>query len=169
MKVWKVTDGYISAKAEKVAGNTFLVYKRPYANFVLRAKMMIIEAGKFPNSGIQYRSHLVEGKPFVVHGYQADAGRGFWGDLYDEGGTRKTLFKASKEATAAVKYDGWNDYEIVAEGNHLKHVLNGVVAGEFEDKDEQHRFMDGVIALQYHSPGENFEVRFKDIRIKPLK
>jgi len=168
-KLWKVENGYISAKAAKVNGNTFLIFKHPFSNFVLRAECMIIEAGKFPNSGIQYRSKVVDPQKWVVHGYQADAGKGFWGDLYDEGGVRKTLFKASKEATAAVKLDGWNQYEITAEGTHLKQVLNGVVAGEFDDKDPEHRAMSGVIALQYHAPGENFEVRFREVKIKVLK
>ena len=46
--------------------------------------------------------------------------------------------------------------------------LNGVVTIEFDDKDEKKAAKEGVIALQYHSPG-GFEVRFRNIRIKPLK
>ena len=44
----------------------------------------------------------------------------------------------------------------------------GVLAGEMEDKDEARRALSGIIALQYHDPGLNFEVRYKDIRIKLL-
>ena len=46
--------------------------------------------------------------------------------------------------------------------------LNGVVSVDFDDTDEKKRASEGVIALQYHAPG-NFEIRFKDIRIKPIK
>ena len=166
--VWKVVDGYISGKAEKVGGNTFLVYGHPFGDFVLEAKWILVKEGKFPNSGIQYRSTLKDPKKWVVHGYQADIGDGYHGALYEEGGKRGLIFKPSKEAVATVKPNDWNQYVISAEGSKVKHTLNGVVVGEFDDQDEKAKRTEGVIALQYHSPG-GFEVKFKDIRIKPLK
>ncbi|WP_218587926.1 hypothetical protein [Arenibacter palladensis] len=33
------------------------------------------------NSGIQYRSIIKDNK---IIGYQADIGKGYWGDIYDE-------------------------------------------------------------------------------------
>lgn len=166
--VWRVVDGYISGKAEKVGGNTFLVYGHPFSDFTLEAKWILVKEGKFPNSGIQYRSTLKDAKKFVVHGYQADIGDGYHGALYEEGGKRGLIFKPSKEAVATVKADDWNQYVITAEGSKVKHTLNGVAVGEFDDQDEKAKRTEGVIALQYHSPG-GFEIKFKDIRIKPLK
>jgi hypothetical protein len=166
--VWRVVDGYISGKAEKVGGNTFLVYGHPFSDFTLEAKWILVKEGKFPNSGIQYRSTLKDPKKFVVHGYQADIGDGYHGALYEEGGKRGLIFKPSKEAVATVKADDWNQYVITAEGSKVKHTLNGVAVGEFDDQDEKAKRTEGVIALQYHSPG-GFEIKFKDIRIKPLK
>jgi len=66
-----------------------------------------------------------------------------------------------------VKDDDWNLYVITARGAKLSHTLNGVDCGDFEDGDEKARRLEGIIAFQYHAPGQ-FEVRFKDIRIKPL-
>jgi len=168
-KVWKVENGYISGKAEKVGGNTFLICPHEFDDFVFEAKWMLIKAGSFPNSGIQYRSEVRDAKKWRVAGYQADIGDGWHGVLYDEGGKRGKIFGAKKEAAQAVKADDWNQYQITAQGTKVKHVLNGAEAGEFDDQDEKARRLKGVIAFQYHSPGENFEIRFKDIRIKPLK
>jgi hypothetical protein len=104
------------------------------------------------------------------HGYQADlaAKHSYWGYLYEEGG-RGIMWHAKKEANDSVKVGDWNRYEIVCEGSKLKQVLNGIVSGELDDKDEAKRKLEGIIALQYHAPGEGFEVRLKNIKIKKLQ
>ncbi len=70
--LWKVQDGAIvgTSTAEKpLNGNTFLIYDGELpGNFELTAQFLI-EGG---NSGIQYRSKVVNEKDFVVGGYQAD-------------------------------------------------------------------------------------------------
>jgi hypothetical protein len=166
--VWKVVDGYISGKAEKVGGNTFLIYNHVFSDFVVEAKWILVKEGKFPNSGLQYRSNVRDWKKWVVHGYQADIGDGYHGALYEEGGKRGLVIKPNPEAVKTVKADDWNQYQITAEGSKVKHVLNGVAVGEFDDQDEKARRTEGILALQYHSPG-GFEIKWKDIRIKPLK
>ena len=168
-KVWRAQDGEIIGKADHVDHNTFLIYNLEFHNFILRAKCKLIEKGPFPNSGIQYRSQVVDPKKYIVHGYQADIGddHHYWGNLYDEEG-RGELKDASKEASDSVKVGDWNDYEITADGTHLKQVLNGKVAVEFNDQDAAHHALKGYIALQYHSPGAGFEIHFKDVQIKVL-
>jgi hypothetical protein len=165
-KVWRAERGYISGKAEKVAHNTFLIYNHPFADFELTAKCMLIKGRGFTNSGIQYRSRVIDPKGWVVGGYQADMGQGFWGILYEERG-RGILGK--RLAGARDPREGtWADYRFVARGNHLKQYLNGVKSLDFVDTDEDKAAREGIIALQYHAPGEGFEVRFKDVRIKIL-
>jgi hypothetical protein len=164
--VWRVKDGYISGKAKAVEGNTFLICPHAFGDFVLEAKCMLVPAGQFPNSGIQYRSKVVDPAAWVVHGYQADIGEGGWGVLYEEGG-RGILVEPKEETGKSVKAD-WNQYVITAQGAKVKHEINGFVTADFEDKDEKARPSEGIIALQYHAPGEDFEIRFKDVRIKPL-
>ena len=166
--VWKVVDGTISGKAEKVGGNTFLIYNHPFSDFVVEAKWILVKEGKFPNSGLQYRSTVKDWKKWVVHGYQADIGDNYHGALYEEGGKRGLIIKPKKEAVDTVKKDDWNQYQITAQGTKLKHVLNGIEVGEFDDQDEKARRTEGILALQYHAPG-GFEIKWKDIRIKLLK
>jgi hypothetical protein len=165
-KIWRVENGYISGKAAKADHNTFLIYNHPFANFELTCKCMLIKGKGFTNSGIQYRSKVLDGKKWIVGGYQADMGQGYWGTLYEERG-RGGLGK--KLAGAKDPKDGeWADYRIVANGNHLKHYLNGVQAMDFVDANADKAATQGIIALQYHAPGLDFEVRFKDMKIKIL-
>jgi hypothetical protein len=165
-KVWRAEKGYISGKAEKVGHNTFLIYNHPFTNFELTARCMLIKGGGFTNSGIQYRSKVIDPKEWIVGGYQADMGAGYWGTLYEERG-RGGLGKKLEGATDPREGD-WAHYRVVANGNHLEHYLNGVEAMDFVDTDEAKAAKEGIIALQYHAPGLSFEVRFKDVRIKIL-
>ena len=86
--LWSAEDGQIVGRttAEKpIKGNTFLIWKGGTPDdFELTAQFKI-ESG---NSGIQYRSRVVNEKDFVVSGYQADIdfGNRFAGILYEEKG-----------------------------------------------------------------------------------
>jgi hypothetical protein len=163
-EIWRVVDGYIQGKIDKIGYNTFLVYGVPFSDFVLEAKFQLPKGG---NSGIQYRSKVTDPAKFVVGGYQADIGAGYWGILYEERG-RGILVKPVKEVEKTIKFDDWNTFVVTANGTKVKHEVNGVVTVDFDDTDEKKRAAEGVIALQYHSPG-NFEIKYKDIRIKPAK
>jgi hypothetical protein len=165
-KIWRVENAYISGKAAKASHNTFLIYSHPFADFELTTKCMLIKGKGFTNSGIQYRSKVTDVKEWIVGGYQADMGQGYWGTLYEErgrGGLGKKL-----EGAKDPKDGEWADFRIVANGNHLEHYLNGVKSMDLVDTDEKKAAKEGIIALQYHAPGLDFEVRFKDMRIKIL-
>ena len=167
-KVWRVKDGYISGELDKLAGgNTFLIFKKPFSNYVLELEVLLV--GRKGNSGIQYRSkHFERGaNKWVVNGYQADFANGCWGKLYEEGGRGALAWKYKDQAPEIKANDGWNSYRITANGSKLKQELNGTVTIEFDDKDPTKAAKQGVIALQYHSPG-GFEVRFRNIQIKLL-
>ena len=166
--IWRVKDGYISGHVARLqGGNTFLIYKHPFANFELEAEWILVD-GK-GNSGIQVRSKQSANgaNKWVVSGYQADIGNGWYGKLYEEKG-RGLLAGKYKNKPTIKKDNGWNKYRITANGPKLTQELNGVVAIEFDDKDAKKAAKEGIIGLQYHSPG-GFEVRFRNIRIKPLK
>ena len=70
--LWSVADGAIvgtTTDTEPIQENTFLIYNGDLpSSFELTTKFMI-QGG---NSGIQYRSKVVDEKNFVVAGYQAD-------------------------------------------------------------------------------------------------
>ena len=64
------------------------------------------------------------------------------------------------------KYD-WNDYDILAKGNHIVLKINGYVTADVTDNDKKMRRFDGIIALQLHA-GEPMKVQFRNIRLKEL-
>ncbi len=91
---WSVKDGAIVGRttAEKpTKGNTFLIYQAAEpANFELRLQFRLTGQNEknWGNSGVQYRSKVVDAAAFVVAGYQADIDSPFnyTGMLYEEKG-----------------------------------------------------------------------------------
>lgn len=186
---WRVENGAIVAEStpeNPCRENTFLRWALGEVDdFDLRLKVRITGT-QAANSGIQFRSR-VDHDGHVV-GYQADLDRSlrFAGMLYDERG-RGILCPAgqtavvdgdsprvgpreaqpSEAAKAAFKLDDWNDYQILARGNHIQLFLNGVKTADLTDKDTKHRDFQGVLALQLHS-GPPMKVEFKDIRLQRL-
>ena len=185
-KFWSVKDGAIVGQTTEdnpTKGNTFLIWRQGTVDdFVLRLQYKIIGG----NSGIQYRSKEL-GK-WVIGGYQGDfeAGDKHSGILYEERGRgilaergKKVTIKAdgskqpetladSNELQKLIKNEDWNDYEIIAEGNHLTHKINGVVFSETIDEEAKNRALAGLLALQLHA-GPPMTVEFKNIRLKRTK
>ena len=193
-KLWSVKDGAITGQttAENPAkGNTFLIWtKGTVADFELRCSFKLVpgDAKGFANSGIQYRSKVVDPANWVVGGYQADmeAGPTYTGILYEERfrgimatrGEKVVWDKDCKkqvvgsvgnadEIEASLKKGDWNDYVIIAQGNHLQQFINGKQTVDVTDDCEAKRAMSGILALQLHA-GSPMMAQFKNIRIKKL-
>ncbi|NBX34799.1 DUF1080 domain-containing protein [bacterium] len=194
---WSVQDGAIvgqTTKEHPTKGNTFLVWQDgEVADFELTFKYRITDVnGKsegFGNSGVQYRSKLVDAKGFVVAGYQADfeCGKSYSGILYEEKGRgilaqrgQKTVIKEgskkpevagevgkSAEIQAKIKPAEWNEYRIVAQGGHLQHFINGVQTIDVTDETAVGA-KKGILALQLHA-GAPMKVEFKDLVLKETK
>lgn len=168
-KLWSVKDGAIVGSSDglSVDTNTYLIYRKPFADFILRLEVRLRNG----NSGIQFRSQRMPGPGWVVHGYQADlsyAGdRSAWGNFYEEKGRRRGMMSTPDEgwqrAKDIVRVGDWNDYEILAQGNRVRLTLNGRVT--FDGTDS--RTASGIIAIQLHS-GPAMQVECRNIRIKPL-
>jgi hypothetical protein len=184
---WSVEDGAITARttpSTPLKVNTFLVWRggKP-ADFELRLRYRM-QGG---NSGVQYRSKVLDESKFIVGGYQADidsAGR-YTGINYEERGRgilaergqRVTIgadgkkqveaFGDKADLAAKIKNDDWNDYVITARGNRLSHTINGALMSEVIDNQEAKASASGVIALQVHV-GPPMTVQFKDVRLKEL-
>ncbi len=177
-------------------GNTFLIYRGgEVSNFELRFKYRIVPHNNqgFGNSGVQYRSK--DFGNWVVGGYQGDfeAGTTYSGILYEERMRgilaqrgQKTTIKAdpndasktkvevtgkmamtSEQLQAAIHKEEWNDYVIIADGNHLQHFINGNQTIDVLDEQPGKAAKSGILALQLHA-GPPMQVQFKDIRIKEL-
>ena len=161
-RLWKVTDGVIEGSTEGVSleQNSFLITKRTFSNFVLKAQMKL----RNHNSGIQFRSQRLP--DFVAAGYQMDAAENnHWGNIYEERGKRGIMVNSYKEkGSTVVKLNDWNDVEISCQGDHIQIKLNGLVTADIHDSAS----LDGVIALQVHR-GPAMQVWFRNIAIKELK
>lgn len=167
--LWKVVDGKITAGSltEKVPHNSFLATKRSYHNFDLRLKIRISGTEGFVNSGIQIRSVRLPNS-HEMFGYQVDAGKGWWGKLYDESRRRKVISQAANldAVNKAVKEDGWNEYRILADGPRIRSWINGVPALDYTELDPKIA-LDGHIGIQVHGNGKTL-VEVKDVTIKEL-
>lgn len=185
-KFWSVKDGAITGQTTKenpTQGNTFLIWRGgELEDFELTLKFRI----EGHNSGIQYRS--VELPNFVVSGYQADidASHKFIGILYEERGRGILANRCKKvvigddgkkqvagttsdeaELLKSIKKEDWNEYKIIAKGNHLQQMINGYVTVDVTDNGPQARAK-GILALQLHA-GPPMVIQFKDIMLKRLK
>lgn len=185
-KFWSVQDGTITGQTTKenpTSGNTFLIWKDQVGDFELRLKFKIVGG----NSGIQYRS--TDKGNHVVHGYQADIDSGdqYIGILYEEGrrgilaergnkveisatGEKKVVGKTeeSAEILKHIKKEDWNEYVIIAKGNHLVQKINGHTTVDVTDNEKEKSAASGILALQLHA-GPPMKVQFKDLEIKKLK
>jgi hypothetical protein len=73
----------------------------------------------------------------------------------------------SNEIQAAIKDEQWNEYRIVAKGNHLQHFINGKQTIDVTDEYPK-AAKEGVLALQIHQ-GPPMIVQFKDMLLKAAK
>jgi hypothetical protein len=190
-KLWTVEDGAITGtttKHEPIKNNTFLVWTNGVVdNFELRLKYRVFNG----NSGIQYRSQVLDTEKAIVGGYQADleAGKTYSGILYEERGRGILALRGQRthiteengqtkvnllgevaqgpELQQYIRHEDWNDYLIVADGNHLMHFINGKMMVDVIDAQAAKAAKSGVLALQVHA-GPPMKVQFKDLMLKKL-
>jgi hypothetical protein len=184
---WSVQDGAITGKTTEdkpLDKNTFLIWRKAkVADFELRFKIRLVNG----NTGLQYRSKEIE--PFVIAGYQADFdAAGEWiGVLYDERGrallakrgTKVVIHKDGKNEVVgettpekkildSIKKEDWNDYTIVAKGNHLVQTINGLTTIDVTDEELAEERKEGILALQLHT-GPPMIVQIKDVQLKKFE
>ena len=194
--LWSVKDGAITGQttaANPTKGNTFLIWKGgDVADFELTFQYKITgdDDKKSGNSGVQYRSKIVDPADFVLSGYQADfeTGTTYSGILYEEKargilaqrGQQVTLTSSadptkptitvtgetgkSADIQAAINQGDWNDYKIIAKGGHLQHYINGKLTVDVKDETKEGAKA-GVLGLQLHA-GPPMTVQFKNLAMK---
>ena len=185
--LWSVVEGAIvgtTTDANPIQENTFLIYNNELpSDFELTAKFMILGG----NSGIQYRSRVVDEKKFVVAGYQADIDDAlkFAGINYEEKGRNilalrgeratigadgkitKEVFGDAVKLGEVIQAGKWNTYRVVANGNRLQHYINDTLTCEVIDGESSKAATNGVIALQLHR-GPAMVVKYKDLQVRAL-
>ena len=195
--LWSVKDGCITGQTTKenpTKGNTFLIWKGAATDFELTCKVKFTTTAesKFGNSGIQFRSAVLDPAKWVVGGLQADlcAAPPYFGILYDERGAGRSVMSVGQKAVikdvdgkvrveatgsvgkkeeimAAVKYTDWNDYRVFAKGPQIQIWVNGVQTVDATNESAQGP-NGTTLALQIHA-GPPMMVQFKDIVLKQLK
>ncbi len=190
---WKGADGFWTAKggeirgettAEKpTQGNTFLVWQGgDVSDFEFTCEV------KFEgnNSGVQYRSEAVDEAGLVLKGYQADLHPKpeYFGMMYGEKLGKRGIIatrhqrvefaadeskKVLAETSPSVDLvpTDWNTLRIVAVGNRLIHLVNGVVTVDITDRHPL-SLASGKLGLQLHA-GPPMKVAFRKLQYRPLK
>lgn len=181
---WSVQNGVITGRTtdeKKLSKNSFLIWEGEVADFELELDYKIVGG----NSGIQYRSKVIDEAEFVVGGYQADidASLTYAGINYEERG-RGIICKRGKRSTInaegkiseediakdedlkkVIKNEDWNHYKVVAKGNKFSHIINDTLMSETIDNQPSKGATKGVLALQIHQ-GPPMVVQFKNIKLK---
>lgn len=177
----------IDPKARTIVGetmedpkyNTFFCTKKTYSDFELSCKVQLRDA--VGNSGIQIRSTLKDDKKFVVHGPQVDVGKGYWGSLYGEGVGGMMKASSPEAIKKAVRESEFNDYYILAKGQHITIKINGetMVDQDFptlpapkgkdgNQPEAKPAPTEGIIAIQVHAGYPKMRVEYKDIKFTDL-
>jgi hypothetical protein len=186
--IWSVEDETIVGRTSAevpLKKNTFLIWRDGELGDFRLTLQYRIEGG---NSGVQYRSKVLDPAIWSVGGYQADidSANTYTGILYEEqgrgilaprgqkvtisaDGERKAeTFAKADELKKAIHADDWNEYVIEARGKRLRHYINGKLMSETIDAERDKRAKKGILALQVHV-GPPMKVRFRNIELETLK
>jgi hypothetical protein len=196
LKIWKGLEDYWYSRDGVLGGRqtkensrqTFLVYPFRLRDFELRLKYKFVSPQG--DSGIQFRSKILDQETYRVGGYQAEIeGTGAYdGSIYDEAGVvggrgrlsnrgDKTTWNAenqrhavkiadSQELLKVINVGDWNDVTLVAKANHITYSINGRVMTELID-ESPNAAREGFLALQLHE-GFTMDVQFKDGKVRKL-
>ena len=140
----------------------WLVTDKEYTDFILDLEFKAEAKG---NSGIQFRSHIIDG---IMKGYQAECdpnlGR-FTGGVYEEYGRGWLAAPVIETEKKALQPNQWNSYRVQMIGDHIQTFLNGTKMVDLQDD----RTIRGIIALQVHD-GMNppVKIRWRNIKITDL-
>lgn len=165
--LWKVEDSVIIGGdgINKIPVNMYLHTEKEYEDFEFRCLFRLSgDPGTgMINSGIQYRSQIVDGN---MVGYQADIGNGFWGDIYDEHRRGKLVGGDLTTLRHVLKEEGWNSYIVRSKGPLTEIYINGVKTADYveEDSDVPSK---GIIGVQLHSGGAA-QLELRDLTITGL-
>lgn len=161
-----VKDGVVELNS---TGNFFLVTKKSYKNFMLKAEVKMPDVEEYHNSGILFRAQLKPSKDGYQEavGYQAEvdpSDRKWSGGLYDQGRRgwlhpthptrsypdhhfiRNIMPQWQKVQSDAYKALDWNAYRIEVRGSNIKIYLNDVLTTHVIDTTDAQ----GRIGLQHH-------------------
>jgi hypothetical protein len=187
---WRVENGVLVGEvtpATILKRNSFIIWKGGVTkDFELIVDVRVSDRG---NSGINYRSVILDTLKYAMKGYQLDIdGANRWsGQNYEERGRTFLAYRGqrvtlepnqkplitdslgSRDSMASfIKKDDWNEYRLVVKGNNLKHFINGILMSEVTDNDTVNRTMTGYLGVQVHV-GPPMKIEYRNFRLKELK
>jgi len=166
---WSVKDGIIIGKnTEPVPASTYLVTKRNFTDFHLKfaAKLVTSEMhsgvalwGKVdPNAPPPDQRHRSQ-FTYAGHLVMFPSGWGLY-DLFGRNGLKVDTAPAKKVG----KQHDWNEMEIYAQGDRIRHIVNGILVVDWRDPEPK-RIKEGPIGLQLHSNKVPQEVHFRGLTL----
>lgn len=186
---WRVENGVLVGEVTPetiLKRNSFIIWKGGTTkDFELLVEYRISARG---NSGINYRSLILDTLKYAMKGYQADIDgqNRYTGQNYEERGRpflamrgqQVTIEPGQKPAVTKelgnkdslatfIKNEDWNECRLVVKGNHLQHYINGILMSEVTDNDTANRAMSGSLGVQVHV-GPPMKIEYRNFRLKEL-
>jgi hypothetical protein len=162
-KYWSVEDGVIVGKNTKpVPVSTYLLTKRKFHDFRLVFDFKLAKSEMHSGIAMWGRIAPEQRDPYTYAGHLVmfPSDYGFY-DLYGRAGIHGNAAKAKKVG----KQHDWNHIEILAQGNRIRFVLNGVLISDWREPEPK-RIKTGPIGLQLHSNQQPQQVEFKNLKLE---
>ncbi len=152
---WDVKDGILIGSGAEI-GHLF-TQRGDFENFRFRIEAKINDFG---NSGQYFRTRFEKGYPA---GYEAQIN-----STHPDPAKTGTLYGLATVTEMLVKPDEWFTQEVIAEGNHIRILVNGKQVVDFVDA--KNSYTKGHLALQHHKSagGKDTVVQFRKIEVKEL-
>ncbi len=162
-KHFSVVNGVIVAKnnaSNAPKASTYLVTEKSYRNFRLIFEAKLVESEMHSGIAIWGQTVEKESDPYSYMGHLVmfPSNYGYW-DLY----RRNSIYKDEKGiAKQAGHQHAWNQMEILAIGNRIRHVINGQAVADWSDPQPE-LCQAGPIGLQLHSNKVAQEIHFRGL------
>ncbi len=162
-KYWSVQGDMIVGKNSKpVPVSTYLLTKRKFSDFRFTCDFKLAQAEM--HSGVAFWGRIAPERkdPYTYAGHLVmfPSNYGFY-DLYG----RNLIHRNAAKAKKVGKQHDWNKIEVLAQGNRIRFVLNGVLISDWRDPEPQ-RIKVGPIGLQLHSNRKPQEVQWKNLQVE---
>jgi len=162
-KYFNVESGVIVAKNgtdDAPDVSNYLLTKKSYRNFRLIFESKLVTSEMHSGIAIWGKKFDKDGELFSYQGHLVmyPSGYGFY-DLY-----RRNMIYTDKDGAAkkAGRQHDWNQMEILAIGNRIRHVINGKLVADWSDPKPE-LCQAGPIGLQLHSNKVSQEIHFRGL------
>ena len=162
-KYWSVKDDMIVGQnTAPVPVSTYLLTRRKFSDFRLVFDFKLARSEMHSGIALWGRVAPDKGDPYTYAGHLVmfPSHYGFY-DLFG----RKMIHQNSDKAKKVGKQHDWNHIEILAQGNRIRFVLNGVLISDWREPLPD-RIKEAPIGLQLHSNKEAQEVQFKNLSLE---